>query len=249
MNQAEKLGVQRVKRALNKELREIAWSNPELQSDDRLLRFLRSYGHDEQKTVTKMREMLKWRRIHGADKIRAEVRRCWTEDFWSMPCLQRRDFYREMYLFEPNHKELSNGDLASVEYTGRIHIRDFMHGISEHEIMTFWTYLMEWNMIKLAELSKKHNRIARMVQLKDLHGLSLWQATVGLLFMPKLVLQSHCVNCLIVPTDFLLVAIVSEGHEHLQEDQHHATPRLSGNSLAAGPDEPTWGLWHDMVNF
>ena len=58
----------------------------------------------------------------------------------------------------------SQGDLVSVECTGRIKVRQLTQEVDEHEMIRFWCYLMEWNSIKLARLSRKHNCIAGMVQ-------------------------------------------------------------------------------------
>lgn len=178
MSMVERKSVEDIKEALGSELKDVSKRNPELASDDRILRFLRSYKHDVQKTVGKMKEMLDWRRKHDTDLIRDLVVRHWNEDFWKMACIPRRDFFRKMYLMEPNYAVTSGGDLISVEYTGAIDIRAFMSQATEHEIIRFWCYLMEWNMIKLAQLSKKHGKIARMVQIKDLYGQNLWQCTV-----------------------------------------------------------------------
>ncbi len=57
--------------------------------------------------------------------------------------------------------------------------RAFNAGVSDKEMMEFWCYLMEWTMAKLTQLSRKHGRLVRMYQIKDLYGLSLWQASVS----------------------------------------------------------------------
>jgi hypothetical protein len=36
--------------------------------------------------------------------------------------------------------------------------------MSEGELLRFWCYLMEWTMMKLALLSRKHKRIAGLIQ-------------------------------------------------------------------------------------
>jgi len=59
------------------------------------------------------------------------------------------------------HRE---GALVSVECTGRVNIRQFMKEITEKDVIRFWCYLMEWNMQKLALLSRKHSRIVSMIQ-------------------------------------------------------------------------------------
>lgn len=179
MSVVERKSVSDIKEKLAAELKDVAKRNPELFSEERILRFLRSYEHDVEKTVEKMREMLAWRQKHDTDVIRALVTKHYNEDFWQMPCIPRRDFFRKMYLMEPNYKVTKEGDLVSVEYTGAIDIRAFMTQATEHEIIRFWCFLMEWNMIKLSTLSKRYGKIVRMVQVKDLYGQNLWQCTVS----------------------------------------------------------------------
>ena len=45
-----------------------------------------------------------------------------------------------------------------------MNIRQFMKEITEKDVIRFWCYLMEWNMQKLALLSRKHTRIVSMIQ-------------------------------------------------------------------------------------
>lgn len=84
---------------------------------------------------------------------------------------------KQFYVYTPHYAVTSEGDLVSLECTGKIKIRQFMKQVNEDEIVRFWMYMMEWNMMKLALLSRKHKRIVGMVQLKDLDGLSMLQAT------------------------------------------------------------------------
>jgi hypothetical protein len=46
---------------------------------------------------------------HGTDAIRARVVKHFRDDFWKMPCLPRREFFRKMYLANPSHYILKNG--------------------------------------------------------------------------------------------------------------------------------------------
>uniref|UniRef100_A0A7S0H766 CRAL-TRIO domain-containing protein n=1 Tax=Hanusia phi TaxID=3032 RepID=A0A7S0H766_9CRYP len=158
-------------------LKQACKSNPDFYHDDRLIRLLRTNQCDVEKTVTFFKSMLRWRSELDSDAIRAQVAKHWTERFWDLKCLPKKEVMRKYYYFEPNHAVNPEGDLVSVECTGKIQIRGFMKEISEQDIMRFWCYLMEWNMIKLAHLSRAHGRIARMVQIKDMEGLKLFQAS------------------------------------------------------------------------
>jgi hypothetical protein len=80
-------------------------------------------------------------------------------------------------MFHPNHAETAEGELVSTESTGYIKIRSLIKGLNRQDILRFWCCWMEWTQIKLTQLSKKHNRISRMVQIKDLAGLNLYQVS------------------------------------------------------------------------
>ena len=166
-----------LREALGADLGAAVKSNADFATDDRLVRLLRTNQHDVPRTVKFWEKMRAWRAEMGCDKIRAEVERHFSDQFWDMECLPQRDAMRAHYFFLPMHSVTSSGDLVSVECTGRIPVRKLVKAVSEHDMMRFWCYLMEWNSMKLAQLSRKHGRIVGMIQIKDLGGLSMLEAT------------------------------------------------------------------------
>jgi len=177
ISEDEKASLSQLREKLGGTLKQACKSNPDFHHDDRLIRLLRTNQGDVDKTVAFFKSMLRWRSELDSDAIRAQVAKHWTERFWDLKCLPKKEVMRRYYHFEPNHAVNPDGDLVSVECTGKIQIRSFMKEISEQDIMRFWCYLMEWNMIKLAQLSRAHGRVARMVQIKDMEGLKLFQAS------------------------------------------------------------------------
>ena len=166
-----------LREALGADLGAAVKSNADFATDDRLVRLLRTNQHDVPRTVKFWEKMRAWRAEMGCDKIRAEVERHFSDQFWDMECLPQRDAMRAHYFFLPMHSVTSSGDLVSVECTGRIPVRKLVKAVSEHDMMRFWCYLMEWNSMKLAQLSRKHGRIVGMIQIKDLGVLSMLEAT------------------------------------------------------------------------
>ena len=166
-----------LREALGADLGAAVKSNADFATDDRLVRLLRTNQHDVPRTVKFWEKMRAWRAEMGCDKIRADVERHFSDQFWDMECLPQRDAMKAHYFFLPIHSVTSSGDLVSVECTGRIPVRKLVKAVSEHDMMRFWCYLMEWNSMKLAQLSRKHGRIVGMIQIKDLGGLSMLEAT------------------------------------------------------------------------
>jgi hypothetical protein len=150
--------------------------NPDLFTDERIMRFLRNNNMDVNQAKKSFDQMIRRRRELGADKIWKDVKRCWCEDFWKMKCIPKRELFREFYWFDPCVC-IHNGELVSFEHTGKLRIRDLMAKISETDLLTFFCYLMEWNMIKLTQISRKYKKLSRMIQIKDLDGISLFQAS------------------------------------------------------------------------
>jgi hypothetical protein len=150
--------------------------NPDIFTDERLLRFLRNNELDLSRANDAFDRMIQRRKELRADVIWKEVKSNWKENFWEMPCIPKREIFREFYLFDPSVC-VKDGELISLEHTGQIHIREFMTKITEAEILTFFCYLMEWNMIKLNQLSRQSKKLSRMIQIKDLEGISLFQAS------------------------------------------------------------------------
>jgi hypothetical protein len=109
MTKREQEAIQKLKEAMAVDLKAVSKSHPELLTDERLLRFLRSHDCNIERTSARMREMLAWRRAHGTDEIRARVVKHFRDDFWKMPCIPRREFFRKMYLANPSHYILKNG--------------------------------------------------------------------------------------------------------------------------------------------
>lgn len=158
-------------------LTDAAQQNPDLDTDDRLIRLLRVHDLNVGKTVPLFKKMLKWRAEVKADKIRDDIVKHFSDRFWDMPCIPHKQKFRRFYFYEPFHALDPKGDLVSIECTGAIRVRRFMRAVSEKDVMIFWTYIMEWNMYKLALLSRKQGRLANMAQVKDLAGLNFVQAS------------------------------------------------------------------------
>jgi hypothetical protein len=150
--------------------------NPELFTDERIMRFLRNNNMDVNKAKNAFNLMIRRRKELGADKIWQDVKRSWCEDFWKMNCIPKRDLFRKFYWFDPCVC-VHNGELVSFEHTGKLRIRELMAQISETDLLTFFCYLMEWNLIKLSQISRKHKKLSRMIQIKDLDGISLYEAS------------------------------------------------------------------------
>ena len=150
--------------------------NPDLFTDERIMRFLRNNNMDVCKARKAFNQMMQRRKERGADKIWKDVKLCWCDDFWKMPCIPKRELFRDFYWFDPCVC-VHDGELVSFEHTGKLRIREFMAKLSEADLLTFFCYLMEWNMIKLTQLSRKHKKLSRMIQIKDLDGISLYQAS------------------------------------------------------------------------
>ena len=150
--------------------------NPDLFTDERLMRFLRNNDLDHEKAFNAFHRMIQRRKDLQADEIWRTVKSNWKENFWEMPCIPKRETFREFYHFEPAVC-VKDGELVSLEHTGQIRIRDFMSKITEAEILTFFCFLMEWSMIKLTQLSRKTKKLSRMIQIKNLEGISLFQAS------------------------------------------------------------------------
>mmetsp|Transcript_13041 Transcript_13041/g.26079 ORF Transcript_13041/g.26079 Transcript_13041/m.26079 type:complete len:489 (-) Transcript_13041:57-1523(-) len=174
---AETKAIAALREALGETLTEAAKENPDLDTEDRLIRFLRTHDLNVKKTVVLFKKMMKWRVQLKADDIRNQILREFSDNFWDMGCIPNKKKFRRFYFYEPFHALDRKGDLLSIECTGRIQVRKFMRSTSEKEIMTFWTYIMEWNMLKLAQLSRKQGRLVSMAQIKDLEGLSFVQAS------------------------------------------------------------------------
>eukprot|EP00961_Rhodomonas_salina_P205465 2773404-Rhodomonas_salina.2 len=136
-------------------LTDAAQQNPDLDTDDRLIRLLRVHDLNVGKTVPLFKKMLKWRAEVKADKIRDDIVKHFSDRFWDMPCIPHKQKFRRFYFYEPFHALDPKGDLVSIECTGAIRVRRFMRAVSEKDVMIFWTYIMEWNMYKLALLSRK----------------------------------------------------------------------------------------------
>ena len=86
-------------------------------------------------------------------------------------CACQREKLRGDLLTCPFIMNGRDGDLVSAECTGKIKVRRFMKDIPERDLMRFWCYMMEWTMIKLAALSRKHRCIASMVQVTLLQSM------------------------------------------------------------------------------
>jgi hypothetical protein len=130
--------------------------NPDFATDDRMVRILRGNFGEIPRSVKYWSAMQRWRTDLGCDTIRAEVANHFSENFWGMQCLPARMVIHKYYIFAPNYAVTSEGDLISLECTGRMNIRHFMQDLNEGEMMRFYCYLMEWTMMKLATLSRRH---------------------------------------------------------------------------------------------
>ena len=93
-----------------------------------------------------------------------------------MACIPKRDVFYKYYKFNPS-VSVSEGELVSIELTGRIRIREFVAKITETDFFLFFCYLMEWSLIKLSHLSRETKKLSRMIQIKNLEGISVFQAS------------------------------------------------------------------------
>lgn len=167
----------KLRELLAPELEAMGDAGLDFQSDERMYRVYRTAGFSLEASVKYFRGMVAWRKKVGADEMRGLVLKEWREDFWAMSCVPKRDVFRKWYMFHPNHAETSEGELVCTESTGFIKVRNFVKEVNREDILLFWCCIMEWTSVKLTQLSKKHNTIARMIQIKDLTGLNLLQVS------------------------------------------------------------------------
>ena len=122
--------------------------SPDLFTDERLMRFLRNNNLDVQNALCAFDRMILWRHKLGLEKISSDVKKHWREGFWDMACIPKRDVFYKYYKFNPS-VSVSEGELVSIELTGRIRIREFVAEITETDFFLFFCYLMEWSLIKV----------------------------------------------------------------------------------------------------
>ena len=154
----------------------VSAKSPDLFTDERLMRFLRNNNLDVQNALCAFDRMILWRHKLGLEKISSDVKKHWREGFWDMACIPKRDVFYKYYKFNPS-VSVSEGELVSIELTGRIRIREFVAKITETDFFLFFCYLMEWSLIKLSHLSRETKKLSRMIQIKNLEGISVFQAS------------------------------------------------------------------------
>eukprot|EP00928_Gymnodinium_smaydae_P091978 TRINITY_DN75751_c0_g1_i1.p1 TRINITY_DN75751_c0_g1~~TRINITY_DN75751_c0_g1_i1.p1 ORF type:complete len:459 (-),score=37.12 TRINITY_DN75751_c0_g1_i1:266-1642(-) len=160
--------------ALRDDLRaELALMPPyeDVRGDRRLLRFLQGNGTVEA-AARAFREQLKWRVKEGVDAIRDSVESLpWSMTAHPELAEECKRICKILPFYMDEQLCTSEGHLLWLELSARLDIQAFSQ-IQESEFKRLWFSLMELRSKTLDDSSVRHDRLIKVVQIRDMRGLT-----------------------------------------------------------------------------
>lgn len=155
----------------------------------RLQRFLQANAGSIPEAVAHFRRMLEWRSEHGMDKLRGQLQGLpWSQESVSRTCPGFMEMMStDATEFSPEHH------LLWVQRDGRLQI-DRLMAIPDEQLFGAFHKVVELRQFHLDQWSEQHNRLIKVVQVRDLSGLSITRILRDALVMKRLTNMLNLLN-------------------------------------------------------